>query len=272
MKPLKNLVAVYFLAVFLLCSCATIHNGNYATQVGTSTDKRDIAKTTGNTTSLGLVISGQEVDELSSKYFTALDFTFENTTPNWIRIEKIEVSFDNETLNNKIKIPVGGDLAVWSDAAQQQQAIKEYNASQFLSAIVMVGAGAAAFSSNSSFGRAGAGLAIASGAIIGAREVNNQLNALELSKLVPASHLLSSPFVIPPGLHAKKWMLLYTEQPLEIPYASTILVKYTTTKHETETTRLSFRTSIPKYGGSAGIAPSSWQKGHKEVESSQNGR
>lgn len=250
MIPTVLLIAAASLIFF--GACASIHSGNFATPVGS-----EQLKSVRNISSLGLVISGQEVLELASKYITAIDLTFENTTPQWMRIDKIEVSFGGSELDKKIFFLIGNDLFAWSEAAKQQQAIRDHNTDLFLGSVLALGAGMAIGENGGDTRAVGASLAATSGSVLAASSIGRELQGLELAKVVPSNHLFSTPFIIPPGLHTKKFLVLYTEKPLDIGYVANVLLRYTTATNKSEQVKLSFRWDR---------ALSSWQDGHKNRE------
>ncbi len=106
-----------------------------------------------------------------------------------------------------------------------------------------------------SVGLAGASIAVTANA------VRNQLDRTQLAALVPEAHLLSSNFVIPPGMHAKKWIALYTAKPFEIPYMTSVTLEITNSEGKIERIVLPFRVS--------GISPSEWQKDHPDHNSNR---
>lgn len=78
-----------------------------------------------------------------------------------------------------------------------------------------------------------------------AQQIENSRLNLQFSesfaKLVPESHLLSGEFVIPPGLHSKKWITFFTPAPGEIPKLTTLHLSYTLADGQREHAVLKFR-------------------------------
>jgi hypothetical protein len=62
---------------------------------------------------------------------------------------------------------------------------------------------------------------------------------VRLTKQVPDTHLMAESFVIPPGMHAKKWITFYTN--LKKPRIQNLTVIYTLDNGRTERARLAFR-------------------------------
>ena len=207
--------------LFLLTSCASIHSGNFAKFLN-----KDGKVSSGKKSSSGIIVSGQEVKSMSSKYFAQLDLTFENTTDKWIKIDHIDLSYNNSELNKLMKIPVGEKLISWAKAAQQNQEISNYNTNLALGAVTGMATGAMLLSKNRSMSIAAQGVFAVSSGSLTYRSIVKTLNQVELAKVVPASHLLNSPIHIPPGLHVKKWITVHLERPYQSPFLKEILISY----------------------------------------------
>jgi hypothetical protein len=240
----------------LLSACASIHNGNYAEVVGETKAKGTDARPSKN----GILVSGKEIDSLSSKYVTAIDFTFENSTSDWMEVKKVDVSFGNPTLDKTINFPVGNSLVAWADSAKQLEAISAHNTAMILGAITAMGT-VATSSRNSNTSQLGSAVALGGAMAITADSVSKTKNNLELSKIVPTSHLFSEGFVIPPGMHTKKWVTLYTAKPLDIAYVEAIYLTMHLGNGATEKIKLNFRNNPW-----SDYQLSKWQNGHEEVK------
>lgn len=121
-------IFLFFQVTFLfLGGCAQVHSGEYATQVDTKKEAALKHSGRGVTTKGGLLISGKEVSDVSSKYFGLIDLTFENRTNDWMRIENIGVDFGDDPKNRNIKIVSGKDIKIWNDAIERKIAIENYN-------------------------------------------------------------------------------------------------------------------------------------------------
>ncbi len=259
MKKNKNVIALYTVSMLFLSSCASVHNGNYANvETGIGTNQ----KSTGKQSASGLLLSGQEVKSMASRHITQIDFTFENKTGKWIHIKSVKLNFGSQEANEAISIPVGADLDAWIVAIKQNQAIKDYNFNLAMASIGAVGAGIAATSGNSQSQKNIGNFALAgASAALTVNSVRNQLNSLELAKVVPDNHILSSNFVVPPKMHTKKWVAIYSENPYELPYIDSITLEITTADNKIEKLKLPFRIS--------GISSSEWQKDHPDSNSSK---
>jgi hypothetical protein len=251
--------------LLLLSGCASIHHGNMAVDA----DSADVKSKPGAPLKSGLRVSSAELVDLSSQYFGAIDFTFENTTSEWIRIKGVDVSFGNTETDKKIIFPVGQDLKVWADAAQRNSAVKAQNRAMVIAAIGTIAGAAGALSGDRSLTLAGAGVAGASGLVLSADAINHGINRTRVSAMVPDTHLFSNNFVIPPGLHTKKWVLIYTQKPEEIPVLTTALITLNFENGTAEKIRVAFR-SLDTYSSNPAVSSSKrqinpiseWQKNH----------
>jgi len=211
----------HLLLLVILTSCASIHDGHYAKEIG---ENGKVKK--GKVTKSGIIVSGSEVTEMASNYFTQLDFTFENTTNKWIKVDKINISYENKKLDKLIKVPIGEKLSLWGKAAQQNKAIADHNFSMVMAGVVGAAAVAGGFSQNIKTQKASLGLIGASSGALAYNDIKNKLNSLQLSKIVPESHLLKVPLYIPPGLHTKKWITIYLQDPYNSPYMDRVKISY----------------------------------------------
>ncbi len=254
---MRYLILVCFTA--FLASCASLHNGNYAQTIDANSANK-AANSIGTKAPLksGLIISGEENTELASDYFTALDLTFENTTNDWIRIKSVKIDFGDETLNKEINFPVGQDLAQWANSAQQRSEIKSYNTSLVLGAITAGAGTVGTLSSDKTARNVSLATMGAGGLALTATSLSKTSHSLGEAALVPKTHLLAGAFTIPPGLHVRKWITLYTRNPLKIPYASNVTLTLNEADGTNEKVLLHFR----KFN----LASSDWQRKHSFVK------
>jgi hypothetical protein len=213
--------SAYILLLLTLVGCASIHEGEYAKEID-----KDGKVIKGKVTRSGIVVSGSEVTHMASKHFTQLDFTFENTTSKWIEVDNITISYMNKKLNKLVKVPLGQKLGIWAKAAQQNASISDHNFNTVMAGIAGVAAIGGSFSKSRSTRQLALGLVSASGGALAYSEIKNKLNTLQLSQIVPEAHLLNMPLYIPPGLHTKKWITIYLEDPYNAPYMDKVKVSY----------------------------------------------
>ncbi len=181
----------FFTGILFHLGCASIHGGaNYAKNEKGESIKKG-----------GLIASGIENKRLGSKYFLALDFTFENTTEDWMQVVSARVTFGKSSIDDAMKVPVGQDLNAWVTAAHEKAAISDYNSSLIASAVMGVGAAAMSSKDTNELGKLAV---IGGGSALTIQSLNNNYDSLQKAKILPETHLYSSGFVIPPGLHTKK--------------------------------------------------------------------
>jgi hypothetical protein len=229
--------------VFLLSSaalavgCASIRTGAYATPVDASGHRLGSSATTS-----GLMISGREVTDLSSPYFGLVELTFENTSSEWVRIQRMNLDFGTPAKNQLVLVPWGTDITSWRDAAYQRRAIREANTEAALSLIAIGGAVVSAAAPRNSPARALGGLAtVGSLTALVAKDYQDRVNALEGAATFPESHVLSLPFGVPPGLFSKKWILLNTRPRADVGCVRSMLLDYQTENGQTERVQLEFK-------------------------------
>ena len=231
---------ISFLSLLFLCSaCATVNNSHYAEPEQKGDSKHSSAA--------GLVISGAENTTLASDYFGVIDFTFENQTSDWIRIKNVTLDFGDKATNDAVKIPIGNELIAWARAAEQNKAIKDYNTALLLGSVMAIGLTAASVSNNQGLQATGALAAFGATGGLAVVSVRDEKQKAELAKLVPSTHLMSDDFVVAPGLHAKKWITLYTREPNKIPIIKTVTLIYTLENGHIERAKLKFRDLVSEW-------------------------
>lgn len=252
LKSLSGSKVLLFLSVIMFASgCATVRSGNYAVPTKESQSSRYEG-----TTKLGVRITGQEDIMLSSGHFAVVNFTFENRSRKWVSIKNVQLDFEDPVLNKEVVFPVGAQAAAWGKAMQEIAAVDAANTAAVLGTIMAVGAVAGSVSENRNVRTAGALGFATSATMLTAGAAMSEVNRAKLAAAVPDSHLLAEAFEIPPGLHVKKWILLYTENPYSIPYAETVLIKYDTANGRSEAAKLAFRQNRDA---------SRWQLSHSQV-------
>lgn len=237
----------------MLTGCASIHSGKYAEE-GFSKSKTG-GKVIGGRN--GLIVSGEENQQLASEHFAAFDFAFENTTSKWIRIKSASIDFGDAAVNDKVKIIVGRDLVAWSEASAREAAISSHNTAVVLGAIAAVGAATAMSSQDPNVAKAGAYTFLGSSAALSVTGMLQRRSEVEKARVVPESHLYSQDFIVPPKLHTKKWVAIYTEEPFAIPFIQKIIIRYQLETGETDTATIPFRDFT---------RATRWQKGHPDIK------
>jgi hypothetical protein len=192
---------VYLVAiVFVLSSCASYTNGKKASAIGEK--KQDVT------------VKAFINKEFTTDYFTFVQVDFVNNTKDWKDIKKVTLNSSDKD----IKIIVGPRLRDWNNAIRQKVAIDRYNREVLFGAAMGVAAVAAIDSSykgnvenSKAFLAAMAGTAVASDI----NNLTNNISDLERAVIFPTTHLMA-PFSIPPGLFAKRWILLQIKSDVQL--------------------------------------------------------
>ncbi len=244
-RPLRWLLVLTLSATL---GCASVRGDTVARPIQSSFKRT--AGASEEQTALGLIVSGEIVDGMSSTHFEQLALTFESRTTRWIRIVGVTLQFASGTVrDDQIQIPVGDDLGAWIDAAQRERAVSEHNAGVALGAVMLAGTAVASVGTSQ---RNGGLVAVGSAMTLGATAVG-MARALEQARdtpgsvaTVPVGHLLAGAIVVPPGMHAKRWVTLFCDRPNELHRITTVNITYRTDQNDTETVALTLRRSLPR--------------------------
>ncbi len=192
MKLGKRIFAL--ITLLFVVSCASYNPGEFALVKNGKSD--------------GLIVKGELVRGYATDHFILVNIGFENKSDEWKRFKYIEmVSTDSI---KDAKIVVGKDLVTWSESMKSKLSIDNHNRAVLVGTIASVAAiGSAAAGGNGDFqtGTALAGGAAALLTFEAFNDLSKRANNLEMSQLVPPSHLYN-PFSVAPGLVTKKWILL----------------------------------------------------------------
>jgi hypothetical protein len=210
--------------------CATIASGAY----GHPLDSTGHASA-GNQTDSGLLISGQEIDALSSADFGVLQVTIENNTNQWVRLSRISLDFGSPVRNEAVAIPLGPDLDSWTRAAQQRAVIQAENTAAVLALAGLAFDIAGAARHHSAARAAGQGLTVASLAA----EQQGQSAAGQVA--YPDDHLFTLPFNVPPGLFTRRWIVLNSPPTREVGCLDWVVLDYDVVGRGRERVQIQFR-------------------------------
>jgi hypothetical protein len=189
--------------------CATIHSGPYGVPVDATSHPAPAAPAP-------LRVSAAEISNASSPYFGLVEVTFENDSPAWVQIDRVDLDFGGPEKNSSVQIPWGDDLQVWSDAVRVRNEVNAANTATAVGALtILTTLGWAVFGRHgpvpaATTAHVGGVLSVAS---VGALYASDRAQAAEAASTGPmfaSTHLLSMPIRVPPGLFAKRWILLYT--------------------------------------------------------------
>jgi hypothetical protein len=188
--------------------CASIQSDYLATPVDASGRLSTRARTFS-----GLVVSGEEVSRYASRHFGLIEITFENRSEDWVHIQRLGIDFGETVGNSNVTLPEGPDLDAWYRATLQRNDIEDTNAAAALGGLLLLGETVAVVGSVSHQHEAvaaGGALALAATTVATAQAYDADIQSVERVRPLPSTHLLAVPFGVPPGLFAKKWVLLNT--------------------------------------------------------------
>ncbi len=251
---MKRLLLLSLMAVTLIFTgCETVDKSNYAESV-TKVGDED-----GGKTKTGLVISGDEADNISTEYFGTLEFVFRNTTDEWVRIKNLKISFGEENIDKNVLVPAGQDLYEWQKAFSKQMAIDYRNSSRFLATAAFISGALTASTSDSK--EANRSAAVFGTAVV-AMAINDINSAAKMGNMAvttyPEDHLLGGNFAVPPGLFVNKFIVLNSRKNSEIGYLSKIIIEYETENGIKDKVILQFRKDPYQTGDYSGTG-SKWQ-------------
>ncbi len=196
--------ALLIIVFSLLTSCARYQRGRVAHIEKTNKHTKDLTD---------IKITASKNKEYSTKNFTYVQIEFGNKTDEWIDVSKVALNTGDD-----IKIVLGQRLIDWKVAIQNKVAVDRYNREMFFD-IVATGAALGALNSaytdkdeaTKSF------IAVMAGAAIAAdvNNINNTISDIERSKIFPTNHIYA-PFSLPPGLVAKRWLLIQHDKTVSV--------------------------------------------------------
>ncbi len=206
--PVSRVRVPALLVLVTFGGCATINSGPYGVPVDET--NHPVAAPTHPV----LAISAAEDASVASPYFGLVEVTFENNSPAWLQIDRVELDFGSPDRNRSVQIPWGDDIATWSDAVRYRNFVEQTNTQTALGVLALLGA-VGRGAGRHGHGQAGAAVAAAGGllevASIGAAlAVANQPEIDEGGVRFSGTHLLAMPIRVPPGLFTKRWILFYT--------------------------------------------------------------
>lgn len=215
---------IQLLIALTLVSCATVHRGKFAKQINKKKKKKDTySYSSENKTDSGLMISYEWNQIYKDKHFRYLDFTFENQSDDWKKIQKIGIKFGKNTKKEKIFFLKGAPLAAFLKGKKLAIEIQAQNSAALAGALAgMSAAYSNANNQNNNYNNYDAGLVAMSTA-------NNVLkNSKRAAKQFPEDHLFGSKdkFLIPPGLALRKYLVFYTKDKKDFRSIEKIFLTY----------------------------------------------
>lgn len=195
------LCRISMIALFLNLGCATVQGRHRATAYD---PQGQVSKT--ESTPSGLVVSSDELTDYASEQFGLVAVTFENRTKEWRHLESLSVDFGSARRNDLVRLPWGDDLESWLVAAQQKRIIERTRIRNSLALLAIGGAVTGALADR------GSGVAQMGGGVAAVALTASFLSSLEASARprLPLNHLLAGSVAVPPGLFAKRWIVIQT--------------------------------------------------------------
>lgn len=179
----------------MVSACASIHPG----QKALSTDPNS-----------GVVLSVKVNNSLSDDHYLFLDYTVENTTPEWIKFKTSYVAFEDQ----KTEVLINERLKSWVESKELELQRQNYSRAILLGSIAAVGGVTGVVSNDETIQMAG--LTTMAGALVvsGADDIGRAKNRVERGQKdfthtvnVPDSYILK-PFEVAPGSYLKRWIVV----------------------------------------------------------------
>ncbi len=179
----------------LLSACATTHPG----QEGVPTGKSN----------LPIKLSAYSVDDEVGAAFQLVEVTFENTSDDWLRIQRCDVMVGNPA-ESHLSVVVGRDLHDWSQAVLLQRRQDDYNKNiAQLGLLTVGGVATVAGGGSNNPALATAGLATMAGATAwsAATAIQSSYDGAERVEQTPENHIYQ-PFAVPARMFMRRWVLM----------------------------------------------------------------
>jgi hypothetical protein len=207
------------ISLLVLSACATTHPGN-------------LGKSETLESKLPLKVSAEIIDSDNAS-FQLIQLTVENTSENWLKIDKATVKLDDPA-TSKVSVVLGSDLKYWAEAASTQQREDQHNMDMVKLGLLGVGTTAVLVGgSRGDQGLATAGSAVVVGTYSWALYdvLKTEINDAQRSSIIPENHLYHSTS-IPSKMHLRRWVLLNKPANQAI---KTLAVEFETVEGEKET-------------------------------------
>ena len=222
------------LSALIITGCATADYSNYGYQV----NEDNTGKSKKNPkTELGLIVSAQDDGVFESNYFGVINFSFVNTSQEWIYIKNIRIDFGDDAKNDNIKIISGNDIVTWRDSTMLRNNIDEHNMNLFLGTLAVTGA-VLSVSGNKNVKTAGQAMLLGAEGSLTVKALSDSYDKIQFSTIFPQSHLLNSDFAIPPGLFVRKWVVLNTKNHDKTGPITSLDIEYLTENNKKEKVRI----------------------------------
>ncbi|HAG90539.1 MAG TPA: hypothetical protein DCL41_01630, partial [Bdellovibrionales bacterium] len=155
-----------------------------------------------------LKVSVQNIDYRFGDPFQLFEVTVENTSDEWVRINKSEVIINNPA-QSKMSVVTGNDLVDWAQAMNSRKNKENHNRQMRDIGIITLGTIAAGGSNSSDpiISAVGDSSMIGTTAWAVDEVIRKSLEKAEQSEKTPQNHLYR-PFAVPGKMYVRKWVLL----------------------------------------------------------------
>jgi len=238
------------LASFGLTGCATVASGPYGTHLDAAGQPSAAAAQAAK-----LKVSAREIPEMSSRYFGEIEFTLENPTAQWVRVDKVMLDFGSPKNNQAVYLPWGSQLDNWLEATRQRNAIDQENAAMAFM-ILGLGGGLVSVAASPRAGAVGVigGLAtVATIASTAALATGEAAATTTDAPVFGGRHLLAVPIEGPPGLFVKRFLVVNTPGDFGLGCFTKLIISYELADKTTDRVAVRFR------GGDTPNRVSRWQ-------------
>jgi hypothetical protein len=222
--------------------CGTVNSGSY----GVPLDVANRPQAKGAPPPV--LVSASEAVTYSTPYLGLVEVTFENRTPVWKQVDRVIVDFGSPAKNQSVAIASADDIDAWERAIKIRFATQ---ASLATTAIEVLGLGRALDAPGPWISQPQPVVAATPAAGAAADP------AASPTPSYPVQYLLTTPFRIPPGLFAKRWILLSTPESPPGGCIDSMILSYETSDHATGRVLLPFKATMsvwqPACGG--GVDP-----------------
>lgn len=221
-----------------LAGCAEIASGPQGTSVDAlGRPSLEAAK------AAPLKVSAGEISSMSSRYFGEIEFTFENPSGKWIRVEQVALDFGSEQNNQAVSFPWGTQLKSWAVATSQRNAIQGANYATTLALLGVSGALVSAAAPRGAEGLHVLGGMASLGAVATmlAANVEAESAAADSGPQFGGDHLFAGPFDVPPGLFVKRWLVINTPDRPALKCLTSVTMTYALADKTSHRVALVFR-------------------------------
>lgn len=214
----QSRVVLFGALIGLAAGCGTAYVGNYGLPLDAQNRPAPAAP------AAQVLVSAREAAGYSTRYLGLVEVTFENNTPVWKQVDRVEVSFGSPAKDQSVTIASGDQINAWERATKVT--LLSVGASEGPTAIEALGLRVAV----DAFG------AVAAAA-----------------PAYPDQHLLTVPFAIPPGLFTKRWILLSTAEKPPGGCIDSMILSYETSDHLTGRVFLPFKVAMSRWQPTCGV-------------------